>query len=130
MKQEKRKESLQNIRIEKVRRAGVYDVYEICLKDKLIGDCQFRIEGSLAFLYQINIFKEYQRKGYGSSFLKYLEEVAKSEGCKHMIAEWVEDEIAISFFTGKDFKKMEEKDYLRTQFQRNPGWAYYIKTFP
>lgn len=55
------------------------------------------------FLEEIVIFAEYQNKGYGTAFLKKLEEVVKRNGAEHSELICVNDEHHIRFYKKSGF---------------------------
>lgn len=50
------------------------------------------------FLEEIVIFKEYQNKGYGATFLEYLEAVVRKNGVEHLELISVNDEHHMHFY--------------------------------
>lgn len=100
------------------RRSEVYlseegvDSYICYYKEKPIGICDLFINKDVAKIEDFSIIKEYQRKGFGTTFIKSLIEIALNKNCTTCYVATYEDETAKEMYEKIGFNKIGEKNDL------------------
>lgn len=85
----------------------------VCYHDKVpIGNCELMLNNDLAKIEDFDILENFQRKGFGTSVLKYLIEEAREYGVKFLYLITDSEDTAKEMYKKCGFKKIGEKTEL------------------
>jgi spore maturation protein CgeE len=88
------------------------DLYVCYYNDITIGNCEFMLNDDIAKIEDFDILKSYQRKGFGTSVLKHLLEVAKENYVEFVYLITDGGDTAKEMYKKCGFKKIGEKTEL------------------
>jgi spore maturation protein CgeE len=90
-------------------RDSIIDFF-VCYNNNLpVGNCEFMINKDIAKLEDFDIIESYQRKGFGSSVIKYLLKEAFLKGVKYLYLITEADDTAKEMYKKCGMKKIGEK---------------------
>jgi ribosomal protein S18 acetylase RimI-like enzyme len=78
--------------------------------NEVVGFIVFRVETGIGYIENINIAKDQQRRGVGKALVKYVEQIAKSEGAHIMHTDTTENVEGIPWKSYAFWTKMGYKD--------------------
>jgi len=89
----------------------------VCYHDgNIIGNCDLFIYNDVAKIEDFSVLDKYQRKGYGTTILKVLIDIALKAGCKTIYLNTYEDETAKEMYMKNGFYKIGESCDLLFRF--------------
>lgn len=87
-------------------------------KNKAIGNCELFVSGPIAKMEDFDILEAYQRRGFGTAFVKYILEVAKDQGAKTLYIVTDSDDTAKDMYSKCYFSKFASKHEVYIDFSK------------